>query len=201
MGKMYKVVSEQDIINATVKSTKEYNDKQEYEEDGQTYFERFIADKDKILEQAEGKTQYTTVSLTPDRVYPKMDIDSFLHTLAMKQLEDMIDNDKDLSELKKLKASGDLVIHDDREYASIDFISDEYTKASNDNTFVLTIEPSTSGGRLKDGFHIMTWDGESGSYKSNIKDALIDTQSHVKSFIEINLQDDDPAPVKNKMKP
>ena len=202
MGKMYKEVSENDIIKATKKSTEAYNEQQNYYEDDRTYFEHFAIEREQILESAGGAQKYTTVGLTPDRVYPKLNLNDFFNTLVAEELNDIIDKDAELVYIKTMRNAGEVAIHNERGYASIDFVDSDYSEKTSGQTFVMTVEPtSKQTNSLQDGFEIISWNGDEGIVQKNLKAGLLETQSNIQNFkSERSLQMEQPEPTRSKLR-
>lgn len=138
MGKQYKVVSINDVLDNAALQTKEYNSKQEYYDDDKTYFQMFHDNAESIIKSTPSTSKYTSDETTGDLVLDlgnkKIDIsnyteedykalsDDLSHELAAKEILDTIKNDPDFSDLNRRLESGEISLDTDRVYASISYI-------------------------------------------------------------------------------
>lgn len=138
MGKQYKVVSINDVLENAALQTKEYNSKQEYYDDDKTYFQMFHDNAESIIKSTPSTSKYTSDETTGDLVLDlgnkKIDIsnyteedykalsDDLSHELAAKEILDTIKNDPDFSDLNRRLESGEISLDTDRVYASISYI-------------------------------------------------------------------------------
>ncbi len=135
MGKQYKLVSINDVLENAALQTKEYNSKQEYYDDDKTYFQMFHDNAEGIIKSTPSTSKYTSDETTGDLVLDlgnkKIDIsnyteedykalsDDLSHELAAKEIEDTIKTDPELSDLNRRLSNGEISIDTDREYASL----------------------------------------------------------------------------------
>lgn len=81
MGKQYKVVSINDVLENAALQTKEYNSKQEYYDDDKTYFQMFHDNAESIIKSTPSTSKYTSDETTGDLVLDlgnkKIDISNY----------------------------------------------------------------------------------------------------------------------------
>lgn len=205
MGKQYKIVNVNDVLETAALQTKEYNNKQEYYDDDKTYFQMFHDNAESIIKSTPSTSKYTSDETTGDLVldlgnkmidlsnYTEEDYktlsDDFSHELAAKEIEDTIKTDPELSDLNTRLSNGEISINTDREYASLDDKNGELvfsieSKNSHDSSIPLNSD---------EGFRFIAWDGEYGGDQSTLSDGLKSAQSNIKTLeAEAALEIDEP---------
>ena len=191
MGKQYKVVSINDVLENAALQTKEYNSKQEYYDDDKTYFQMFHDNAESIIKSTPSTSKYTSDETTGDLVLDlgnkKIDIsnyteedykalsDDLSHQLAAKEIEDTIKTDPELSDLNRRLSNGEISIDTDREYASL---------SDSNGELVFSIESNKNHNPSKslnsdEGFRFIAWDGEYGGDQPTLSDGLKSAQSNI----------------------
>ncbi|EIF0095837.1 hypothetical protein LEW15_002808 [Salmonella enterica] len=196
MGKQYKIVNVNDVLENAALQTKEYNSKQEYYDDDKTYFQMFHDNAESIIKSTPSTSKYTSDETTGDLVLDlgnkKIDLSSYTeedyktlsddlsHELAAKEIEDTIKTDPELSDLNTRLSNGEISINTDREYASLDDKNGELvfsieSKNSHDSSISLNSD---------EGFRFIAWDSESGVYQPTLNDGLKSAQSYIRTLEE-----------------
>lgn len=205
MGKQYKVVSINDVLDNAALQTKEYNSKQEYYDDDKTYFQMFHDNAESIIKSTPSTSKYTSDETTGDLVLDlgnkKIDIsnyteedykalsDDLSHQLAAKEIEDTIKTDPELSDLNRRLSNGEISIDTDREYASL---------SDGNGELVFSIESNKNHNPSKslnsdEGFRFIAWDGEYGGDQPTLSDGLKSAQSNIQILeAEAALEIDEP---------
>lgn len=205
MGKQYKTVNVNDVLETAALQTKEYNSKQEYYDDDKTYFQMFHDNAESIIKSTPSTSKYTSDETTGDLVLDlgnkKIDLsnyteedyktlsDDLSHELAAKEIEDTIKTDPELSDLNTRLSNGEISINTDREYASLDDKNGELvfsieSKNSHDSSISLNSD---------EGFRFIAWDSESGVYQPTLSDGLKSAQSNIQTLeAEAALEIDEP---------
>lgn len=205
MGKQYKVVNINDVLENAALQTKEYNSKQEYYDDDKTYFQMFHDNAESIIKSTPSTSKYTSDETTGDLVLDlgnkKIDIsnyteedykalsDDLSHQLAAKEIEDTIKTDPELSDLNRRLSNGEISIDTDREYASL---------SDSNGELVFSIESNKNHNPSKSlnsdaGFRFIAWDGEYGGDQPTLSDGLKSAQSNIQILeAEAALEIDEP---------
>ncbi|HHS9855046.1 TPA: hypothetical protein ACTW3A_004931 [Klebsiella quasipneumoniae subsp. quasipneumoniae] len=203
MGKQYKVVSINDVLDNAALQTIEYNSKQEYYDDDKTYFQMFHDNAESIIKSTPTTSKYTSDETVGDLFLDlgnkKIDIsnyteedykglsDDLSHELAAKEIEDTIKTDPELSDLNRRLSNGEISIDTDREYASL---------SDSNGELVFSIESKNSHNSSKslnsdEGFSFIAWGSEDGIDHNSLSDGLKSAQSNIqlldaKAILEID---------------
>ncbi|EBS2638914.1 hypothetical protein M2T32_25820 [Klebsiella pneumoniae] len=216
MGKQYKVVSINDVLENAALQTKEYNSKQEYYDDDKTYFQMFHDNAESIIKSTPSTSKYTSDETTGDLVLDlgnkKIDIsnyteedykalsDDLSHELAAKEILDTIKNDPDFSDLNRRLESGEISLDTDRVYASISYIgNNDGNEILPVGDLIFSIEPKEDcqASLNSDGFNYVATSSTTneGVYCESLKDGLESTQSYLRTLeyeAEATLEIDEP---------
>lgn len=216
MGKQYKVVSINDVLENAALQTKEYNSKQEYYDDDKTYFQMFHDNAESIIKSTPSTSKYTSDETTGDLVLDlgnkKIDIsnyteedykalsDDLSHELAAKEILDTIKNDPDFSDLNRRLESGEISLDTDRVYASISYIgNNDGNEILPVGDLIFSIEPKEDcqASLNSDGFNYVAISSTTneGVYYESLKDGLESTQSYLRTLeyeAEATLEIDEP---------
>ncbi|EBC4198961.1 hypothetical protein KAP61_004482 [Salmonella enterica subsp. enterica serovar Infantis] len=216
MGKQYKVVSINDVLENAALQTKEYNSKQEYYDDDKTYFQMFHDNAESIIKSTPSTSKYTSDETTGDLVLDlgnkKIDIsnyteedykalsDDLSHELAAKEILDTIKNDPDFSDLNRRLESGEISLDTDRVYASISYIgNNDGNEILPVGDLIFSIEPKEDcqASLNSDGFNYVETSSTTneGVYYESLKDGLESTQSYLRTLeyeAEATLEIDEP---------
>ncbi|EAS4985481.1 hypothetical protein D7X41_19815 [Salmonella enterica] len=215
MGKQYKIVNVNDVLETAALQTKEYNSKQEYYDDDKTYFQMFHDNAESIIKSTPSTSKYTSDETTGDLVLDlgnkKIDLsnyteedyktlsDDLSHELAAKEIEDTIKTDPELSDLNTRLSNGEISINTDREYASITYIGNsDGNEVLPVGELVFSIESKNSHDssislNSDEGFRFIAWDSESGVYQPTLSDGLKSAQSNIQTLeAEAALEIDEP---------
>lgn len=216
MGKQYKVVSINDVLENAALQTKEYNSKQEYYDDDKTYFQMFHDNAESIIKSTPSTSKYTSDETTGDLVLDlgnkKTDIsnyteedykalsDDLSHELAAKEILDTIKNDPDFSDLNRRLESGEISLDTDRVYASISYIgNNDGNEILPVGDLIFSIEPKEDcqASLNSDGFNYVATSSTTneGVYYESLKDGLESTQSYLRTLeyeAEATLEIDEP---------
>lgn len=199
MGKQYKEVKFNDILENAALQTKEYNSIQEYYDDDKTYFQMFHDNAESIIKSTPSTSKYTSDETTGDLVLDlgnnKIDLsnyteedyralsDDLSHELAAKEIEDTIKTDPELSDLNRMLENGEIWVNTDFGYASVMYtgendIADKIPGGSGNLIFsIKSKEDCLASLNSDDGFKYIT--DFDGVYKESIKDGLKDAQSYL----------------------
>ncbi|WP_213928854.1 hypothetical protein [Serratia marcescens] len=216
MGKQYKVVSINDVLENAALQTKEYNSKQEYYDDDKTYFQMFHDNAESIIKSTPSTSKYTSDETTGDLVLDlgnkKIDIsnyteedykglsDDLSHELAAKEIEDTIKTDPELSDLNRRLENGEISLDTDRVYASISYIGkcdDNEVLPIGDLIFSIEPKEDCQASLNSDGFNYVATSSTTneGVYYKSLKDGLESTQSYLRTLeyeAEATLEIDEP---------
>lgn len=216
MGKQYKVVSINDVLDNAALQTKEYNSKQEYYDDDKTYFQMFHDNAERIIKSTPSTSKYTSDETTGDLVLDlgnkKIDIsnyteedykalsDDLSHELAAKEILDTIKNDPDFSDLNRRLESGEISLDTDRVYASISYIgNNDGNEILPVGDLIFSIEPKEDcqASLNSDGFNYVATSSTTneGVCYESLKDGLESTQSYLRTLeyeAEATLEIDEP---------
>lgn len=199
MGKKYKEVKLNDVLENAAVQTKEYNSKQEYYDDDKTYFQMFHDNAESIIKSTPSTSKYTSDETTGDLVLVlgnnKIDLsnyteedyralsDDLSHELAAKEIEDTIKTDPELSDLNSKLSNGDIWVNTNFGYASVMYtgendIADKIPGGSGNLIFsIKSNEDCLASLNSDDGFKYIT--DFDGVYKESIKEGLEDAQSYL----------------------
>lgn len=202
MGKQYKVVSINDVLENAALQTKEYNSKQEYYDDDKTYFQMFHDNAESIIKSTPSTSKYTSDETTGDLVLDlgnkKIDIsnyteedykalsDDLSHELAAKEIEDTIKTNPELSDLNSKLSNGDVWVNTDFGYASVMYTGDNDVadKLPSGNLIfsIQSKEDCHASLNSDEGFRYIS--EIDGVYKKSIKEGLEDAQSYLYTLEE-----------------
>lgn len=159
-----------EIVVATVRSTKAYNDKQKYEGDDTTYFERFEISQKDILKLA-GIDKEIDGS-------ERWKIDCLL---GAKQIIDTINADPDLSVLKKALDAKDISVDGFGKNYPVVYIDHKSYVEEIEKNDVISVEPK-DGLLIGKGFQVTINYGEDDVYARGLKEGLKEVQKRLQSY-------------------
>ncbi|MFI3044459.1 hypothetical protein [Pseudomonas coronafaciens] len=158
------------IVGETVRSTKAYNDKQEYVDNNTTYFERYESDERDILKAAKIDHEISGQE--------RWQIDCIL---GAKQIVDTINTDPELGVLKKALEAKEISVDGFGKNYPVVYIEHEAYVKNNEKNDVISIEPK-DGSLIGNGYQVTVNHGEDDVYARSLKDGLKEVQKTLQSY-------------------